>query len=747
MNMTTEPSFSCDRPLTNRDEDRLNRAAFADHIATILAAQPEDSGVVVGVYGVWGDGKTTVLNLLRAKLADNDAVVVRDFNPWRVTDSDSVFRGFFSTLAEAIGASLSTCLERARARAGRWAWLLRWITWPLGLVFKPVETADSLLSRFGKMAQKGDSVRLERLRDRVVDRLRQSRKRVIILIDDIDRLDKHETHTLFRLIKACTDFPNVCYVLAFDDTAVSRAIGERYGGGGEAAGRSFLEKIVQVPLRLPVAAREDLRSLCFRRIDRALSAAGVELTESQVGQFVAAFDRGVVTRLATPREANRFGNGLMFALGPLVGEVNPVDHLLVEALRSFHPEVYEVVRENHSAFSGVEERLSGTEAQESPGVEMLEPILSKMAKDHAEAAKALITTLFPRLSGAYGNSGYGPDWLPRWSRHQRICAPEYCPRYFTYSVPRNDVPDSEVTAILEVACGGDGASLESRLVPHLHGAKAGRLIEKLRAVEQTVDPVAANALAVALSRSAETIPSSPGFYAAAEPSAQAAILVSQLLQRIPHYANRIGAGRRVLESAEPLWFGAECLRWMYVTDEPERQDSNTFSREEIAELRSYFVRRIKCRAAEGFPLFDPDVPQEDGLLHEWARAEGREPVQEHLVRVFEADPEQIARFIFALSSRSWSLADGTPQSRELSAGRFENADRLIDVDVLADLVRKHFTGNFDEPEWRIGDDRAPEERLIEQFMYLVSKRRQGRAVSDSEDGVEVAESDPESGET
>lgn len=746
MNMTTEPTFSCDRPLTNRDEDRLSRAAFADRIATILAAQPEDSGVVVGLYGAWGDGKTTVLNLLRANLADDDAVVVREFHPWRVTDSDSLFRGFFSTLAEAIGASLSTWFERAIAKAGRWAGFLRWVTRFLGLVFPPAETVDTLLYRFGKFAQKGDSVRLEQLRDRVVDLLGRSRKRVIMVIDDIDRLDKHETHTLFRLIKACTDFPNVCYVLAFDDAVVSKAIGERYGEGGEAAGRSFLEKIVQVPLRLPVAAREDLRSLCFGRVEQALSVAGIELTESQAREFVAAFDRGVAIRLTTPREASRYGNGLMFALPSLVGEANPVDHLLVEALRAFYPDLYEVVRENQASFHGVEERFPGAETREAPGVGLLEAALNTMAEDHADAAKTLITTLFPRLSGEYGRSGYDRSWLPRWLKDQRVCAPEYCPRYFTYSVPQNDVPDSEVTAILEIALGGDGASLESRLVPHLQGAKAGRLIEKLRAVEETVDPMAAESLAVVLSRSAETIPSSPGFYAAAEPSAQAAILISHLLKRIPRTANRVGAGRRVLEGAEPLWFGAECLGWMYVTDEPEHQDSNTFSCEGIAELRSYFVGRIKCRAEAGFPLFDPDVPQEDGLLHEWAKAEGREAVQEHLVRVFEADPEQITKFLLSQSARAWSLVDGTPQQRELSAGRFENIDLLIDVVILAGLVRKHCSGNFDEPEWRLAHDQAPEERLVEQFMYLVNRRTKGEAVSDAANEAELAASEANSAE-
>jgi predicted KAP-like P-loop ATPase len=63
---------------------------------------------------------------------------------------------------------------------------------------------------------------LEELRRRLFDALAKADKRIVVLIDDIDRLDKHETHTLFRLIKACADFPNVCYVLAFDDTAVAK---------------------------------------------------------------------------------------------------------------------------------------------------------------------------------------------------------------------------------------------------------------------------------------------------------------------------------------------------------------------------------------------------------------------------------------------------------------------------------------------------------------------------------------------
>ena len=536
----------------------------------------------------------------------------------------------------------------------------------------------------------------------------------------------------------------MCYVLAFDDAAVSKAIGERYGEGDEPAGRAFLEKIIQVPLHLPVAAREDLRSLCFEQVDRALSAAGITLTKDQVGEFVASFDRAVSIRLTTPRAVKRYGNGLLFALPSLVRETNPVDHLLVEALRSFYPDVYEIVRDNHSDFSGVEEDLPGRESQTPRGADLLGPLLKTMPQDHADAVKALITDLFPRLNGEYAHSSYGSDWLSRWSAEQRISAPEYCPRYFAFAVPHSDVPDLEITAMLEMARNGDDTTLVARLTSRLDGLTAGRTIDKLRAVEKTVSPVTAETLAIALSRTGKTIPNPRAFFATTDPPTQAAILISNLLKQIDDRARRLAVGIRVLEAAEPLWFGAECLRWMHVTDKPEKDDSNTFTGEDTAELRLVLVHRIKSQAANGAPLFDPDVPQEVALLFEWWQADGREPVQAHLMRVFTTEPKQITRFLLSQAPTLWSSDSATPDVGDLGEDQLKTIDLVVDTNVLADLVRNHCAGNFDKPEWHADRDRPVEQRLAEQFMYVFNKRKKNEEPPDSGDQQEVPASNAKS---
>ena len=95
------------------------------------------------------------------------------------------------------------------------------------------------------------SVELEELKNRVETALKEAGKRVVVLMDDIDRLDKNEIQTVFRLVKLVADFQNTAYVLAFDAQMVASALQERYSSRDPDAGQNFLEKIIQVPLDLP----------------------------------------------------------------------------------------------------------------------------------------------------------------------------------------------------------------------------------------------------------------------------------------------------------------------------------------------------------------------------------------------------------------------------------------------------------------------------------------------------------------
>jgi hypothetical protein len=115
--------------------------------------------------------------------------------------------------------------------------------------------------------------------------------------------------------------------------------------------------------------------------------------------------------------------------------------------------------------------------------------------EHA-AIEDLLSKLFPRLQGVFGNVHYGSDSYERWEREQRICTETYFDRYFRYAVPPRDIGDREFTTFVETAAAG--ASLDGSISWFCDGGGEVRFIAKLRRVEDIVPREDAHRIALAL---------------------------------------------------------------------------------------------------------------------------------------------------------------------------------------------------------------------------------------------------------
>src|ERR1700761_5161961 len=89
--------LSADLPIQSRDEDKLNRKGFADSLAHVIRTWRDKPSLVIGLFGDWGSGKSSIKNLVLEAIAapDKDSMHVVEFSPWQVSSQEMLSEMFF----------------------------------------------------------------------------------------------------------------------------------------------------------------------------------------------------------------------------------------------------------------------------------------------------------------------------------------------------------------------------------------------------------------------------------------------------------------------------------------------------------------------------------------------------------------------------------------------------------------------------------------------------------------------------
>lgn len=213
---------SPDRPGVNPNtDDKLGYASFAKNLATSIAQIPPTDGLVIGLYGAWGLGKSTVLNFVEFEIeaaAEPKPTVVR-FDPWWFSGQEDLTHAFFNQLLATLRPvtkgkkNLRVDLDRLEKYVDDFADVTSEFEIPY---------ASRAASIWKKLRQRTLTQRKEELEEA----LKALSQRILLIVDDIDRLVPGEIRHLFRLIKAVADFPNITYLVAFDRRVVTSALRE-----------------------------------------------------------------------------------------------------------------------------------------------------------------------------------------------------------------------------------------------------------------------------------------------------------------------------------------------------------------------------------------------------------------------------------------------------------------------------------------------------------------------------------------
>lgn len=356
---TDSPKLLTDAPAKAK-EDLLGFQPHADRLAAMLLKQQfPDASFVVGIEGEWGEGKSTFINCLKQRFEQAEEKeeippVVVEFNPWWFENPEKTA----SNLLEAIINGRDLCDIKAKKALANLLKALNHVNpWLEKLFSNPVVLAPffgasavaayksetwlgvagaavvALVCHLGLQwlaRQRTYSESLAGLKQKAAAALKSEKmkgQKQIVIIDDLDRLSHEEIREVFRAVKGVLDLPNIVYVIAYDRAIVASALDEVHKGRGEA----YLEKIVQLPYRLPKPTRKKWQDYNFDTlIKTGLLRHGTPSDEE------AKFSFYVISQafLVLPRDAKRLLASVhAYQLIPEEIRIDPFDFLFLEALR------------------------------------------------------------------------------------------------------------------------------------------------------------------------------------------------------------------------------------------------------------------------------------------------------------------------------------------------------------------------------------------------------------------------------
>lgn len=426
--------FGVDEPITSSEEDLLNRKIDAyDAAEKLLATKTENNAFTFGIVAPWGNGKTSFLYMMKehieAKNADD--VVIMSFNPWKYGKSSNLTYLFFEELSKAL-APYSTIFSRDIIRYAR------------SVSSIENSTMKFLGSILGCLVPQTVEEQYEDLKKKISN----IQRKIVVFIDDIDRLGANEIEELFRLVRNTSNLPSMYFVMAYDKKYVVDTLKNMFPSHS----LSYTEKILQEELFLPIIKGNELKAVLREKLSVFLNSEEMEQVDKLLNrELFNSID--VFNYMETLRDIKRFANALYLHLRKLHGEIDICDYIILEILRQQYPFVLELIVDrkkdilllNNSGkyvyFNGENgpEEKEGILAKMYPfkGFDILEYIEAN--SEALSVPKAKIDSLKKLLDALWGEY--------RTYSSKGINVPEYTQRYLYSSILDSEVSDVEFDKI------------------------------------------------------------------------------------------------------------------------------------------------------------------------------------------------------------------------------------------------------------------------------------------------------------
>lgn len=735
------PFFSAGSPIADENEDRLEHWPLVQELAKAIFGRSPKKGFVVGIEGEWGSGKSSLANLLENALASGKfprTAVVR-FSPWVVGTRSQLLGELFAELIRA-AASLGPPPEircRPIHRVRRW-WRLRTLSssqreWfevfgglaerlgqlgAVGLslgVVDPLTGAAALAGVVGQQLKSSHkAMSLLEMKTAIDNALLSLSGRLVVIIDDIDRLEPAEAIEVLRLVRSVADFSNTTYVLCYDKNILAAAVKSQLNVSD---GAEFLQKIVQLPFRVPQPEPFRLRHWFESRLGDEFSkqVQSVLLAEDREGmdRLSNAIDRYGGRYLRTPRDVVLVLNSLALHAPALGDNYDFTDLVWISLVRHGHLQLFEWVEDYLPKVAAL---ANGATLQESERVDSAKKLTEILVAQGLDVRREMydLPQYLPGLDTDFlpatketklevFNHVTRPD-LNAFIKKRRLGSPDHYRAYFAFWHPEGSVSEKEISQFLKLLADDpqdarrEFATASNTFLPG-KVLRAERLLDQILAAGALSDKQLISlveSVADGLDQAARAAPSHSSLWGAS------IWRRGEEVMRLAKQKLKAGTARAILVDAfaagRALGFLINTLRHETFAhgiygDQRRPENEWLLTGDEFDEVATIMRRRLDNAS----PVDLLETPELLSLLFGWKQIGGGEQAKAKVSVIVEND-EQFLRFLSVC--RGWSSRSSRRRGNEvLRPLRRHEIENFLDIDQatkrLAGIVRNANTSEED----------------------------------------------------
>lgn len=481
-----------DEPITYASEDLLHRGEFVRNFLSQIEKLSFDSSFVFALQGDWGEGKSSILNLLSRDLENSGKHLVMRFQPWFFSNTEQLLRGFLRDFELVINKtylfpSFSGLIRKYK-----------------DLILFPLKTKYLVDFSFLMKEETLDEVKV-----RLSSMMANLDKKIVIFVDDLDRLSKEEALQILKMVKLISNFPNTVFVLSFDHQILNELLVK-----GREKNKYFLDKIVQKVMYLPKADQKDLDDYLEVCLKRLLDTVDVSENERTNGMkiFSEVYRTDTRRMFTTLRLIKRYVNSLRATVSSsVIKEVSLEDVLLIEVVRVLYPKVFEDIWVNRWYY---ESSNWDTEAMIMSPVKYvfkevdvdkeirahIEKTIAKYSQAEQKTILSILSKIFLTVEKVFYKQNYdfsGSGGAYRANR--RLAHPEIFRKYFMLRDRSDVLPDSDVRAFISLLNNTQTVEIKTKLKKALlEYKKQDKLVEFVDGIDMFYKEILQRAVEVTI---------------------------------------------------------------------------------------------------------------------------------------------------------------------------------------------------------------------------------------------------------